>query len=456
MGMVRPAAVAGYFYPANPIELERTVSGLLGAVPASADEPTPKAIIAPHAGYIYSGPVAATAYARLAPARGCITRVVLIGPAHRVALRGLAVPSTEAFDTPLGPVPVDREAIGSLSKLRQVMVSDDAHSGEHSLEVHLPFLKATLGDFAIVPLVAGSASAEEVAEALDLLWGGPETLIVISSDLSHYLDYQSARRIDAATTQAIERLRPGDIGRDQACGRVPITGLLEVARRRGLLCRTVDLRNSGDTAGSKDRVVGYGSYLFFEQGRPEQLRERHGKTLIEVAKASITHGLKQGRPLGVAVQEFPRELQNNGACFVTLKIESQLRGCVGSPQAWRPLIEDVVENAFRSAFADSRFEPLTAREWPAVDLSISVLTPPVPIPFASEAELVRALRPNVDGVILADENRRGLFLPAVWDQLSDPVEFVRQLKRKAGLPPEHWSPNMRAFRFTAVSISHSD
>lgn len=456
MAGMRPTAVAGYFYPANPIELERTVSGLLGAAGAHADEPAPKALIVPHAGYVYSGAVAATAYARLASAKGRVTRVVLIGPAHRVALRGLAVPSTEAFDTPLGPVPVDRQAIAGLLALPQVTASDEAHAGEHSLEVHLPFLRAMLGDFAIVPLVAGAASADEVAQVLDLLWGGPETLIVISSDLSHYLDYQSARRIDAATTQAIERFRPGDIGRDQACGRIPITGLLEVARRRGLACRTVDLRNSGDTAGKKDRVVGYGSYLFFEQAPPEQLRERHGKTLIEVAKASIAHGLKQGRPLAVAVPEFSPELQNNGACFVTLKMRRQLRGCVGSPQAWRPLIEDVSENAFRAAFSDSRFAPLTADEWPIVDLSISVLTAPVPIPCASEAELIRALRPSVDGVILADENRRGLFLPAVWEQLSNPLEFVRQLKRKAGLPPEHWTPNTRAFRFTALSISQTD
>ncbi len=456
MGAVRAAAVAGYFYPGNPSELERTVGSLLAGVPSCAEEPLPKAIIAPHAGYIYSGPVAATAYARLARAKGRISRVVLIGPAHRVALRGLAVSSAIAFDTPLGSVPVDRETNAKILKLPQVTVSDEAHAGEHSLEVHLPFLKAVLGDFSILPLVAGSANAREVGQALDLVWGGPETLIVISSDLSHYLDYQTARRVDAATTQAIEKLRPDDIGRDQACGRVPIAGLLEVARRRSLVCRTVDLRNSGDTAGARDRVVGYGSYLFFEQGPSKQLCERHGKTLIEAAKASISHGLEHRRPLPITVPEFPLELRNNGACFVTLKIEKRLRGCVGSPQAWRPLIQDTTDNAFRAAFADSRFEPLTAEEWPSVRLSISVLTPPVPIPCATEEELVRALRPNVDGVILADDNRRGLFLPAVWEQLSNPLEFIRQLKRKAGLPPDHWTPNTRAFRFTALSISQSD
>jgi len=455
MATVRPAAVAGYFYPGNRSELEQAVRGLLAAVPNVPDDSVPKAMIAPHAGYVYSGPVAATAYARLLPAKGRIARVVLIGPAHRVALRGLAVSSVEAFATPLGSVPVDREAVANLLALPQVQTFDEAHAGEHSLEVHLPFLQETLGDFAIVPVVVGAASAEDVAQALDLVWGGPETLIVVSSDLSHYLDYQSARRIDAATSQAIEHLRPDDIGRDQACGRTPITGLLAVARRRSLVCRTVDLRNSGDTAGSKDRVVGYGSYLFFEPDASARLRERHGETLIEVASASIAHGLERGRPLAVAPREFPREIREHGACFVTLKTEGELRGCVGSPEAWRPLVEDVAENSYRAAFADSRFMPLTPEEWPGVDIAISVLSPPVPIACASEAELLRAIRPMVDGLILADRGRRGLFLPAVWEKLSDPAEFVRQLKRKAGLPPHHWSPTVQVFRFTAVSISRS-
>jgi AmmeMemoRadiSam system protein B/AmmeMemoRadiSam system protein A len=454
MATVRPAAVAGYFYPGNADDLDDTVRGLLAAIPAG-DGAVPKAMIAPHAGYVYSGAVAASAYARLQPARDRIKRVVLIGPAHRVAFRGLAVPSADAFATPLGPVPVDRDAIARLCTLPQVIVSDEAHAGEHSLEVHLPFLQDVLAEFSIVPIVAGAANAEEIAQALDLVWGGPETLIVISSDLSHYLDYQSARRIDAATTQAIERLRPADIGRDQACGRVPIAGLLAVAQRRGMTCKTADLRNSGDTAGTKDRVVGYGSYLFFEAGPSEHFRKRHGETLLDVAKESIDHGLRHHRPLAVPSRDFAPELRANGACFVTLKMGGDLRGCVGSPQAWRPLIDDVAENAFRAAFADSRFAPLTAEEWPHVDFSISVLTAPVPIPCASEAELVRAIRPNVDGVILADEDRRGLFLPAVWQTLPEPAEFVRHLKLKAGLKPDHWSPATRAFRFSALSISRS-
>jgi AmmeMemoRadiSam system protein B len=260
MASARNPAVAGLFYPDDPRELRAMIAGFLAAVPAAGT--VPKAIIAPHAGYVYSGPIAASAYARIRPARGRITRVVLLGPAHRVGFHGIALCSADSFQTPLGRVTVDQEAIKKISRLPQVQVLDAAHAQEHSLEVHLPFLQETLGEFRLVPLVVGDAGPEEVAEALEALWGGPETLIVISSDLSHYHDYQTARRLDRATSRAIEQLRPEDIQYDSACGRNPVNGLLRVARKRGLRARTVDLRNSGDTAGTHDRVVGYGAYVF--------------------------------------------------------------------------------------------------------------------------------------------------------------------------------------------------
>ncbi len=260
MASVRPPAVAGMFYPDDPRELRAMLSEFLSAAaPAGA---VPKAIIAPHAGYIYSGPVAASVYARLKPARGVIKRVVLLGPSHRVPFAGLALPSATRFATPLGEITVDQEAAERIKTLPQVKVLDRAHAEEHSLEVHLPFLQEVLGEFKLVPLVVGEASAQEVGEVLERLWGGPETLIVVSSDLSHYHDYATARRLDAATSEAIERLRYEDIGYEDACGRVPVSGLLYVARQRGLHGKTVDLRNSGDTAGPRHQVVGYGAYVF--------------------------------------------------------------------------------------------------------------------------------------------------------------------------------------------------
>ncbi len=258
--IVRPPAVAGYFYPGTPEELRRTVSRLLDQAEASG--PAPKALIAPHAGYIYSGPTAAVAYASLRPGTRDITRVVLVGPAHRVYLRGLALSRATHFATPLGEITVDQDAVRLLRDLRQVTVSDAAHEQEHSLEVHLPFLQILLDDFQIVPLVAGDASAAEVAEVLDILWGGKETLILVSSDLSHYHDYDTARRLDQSTTRSIEALQLEQIGPRQACGCVPVQGLLYAARSRNMNVRTLDVRNSGDTAGMRDRVVGYGAYAF--------------------------------------------------------------------------------------------------------------------------------------------------------------------------------------------------
>jgi len=259
MGSVRDPAVAGLFYPGNPRELHETLTKFLGA--AREAGPAPKAMIAPHAGYIYSGPIAATVYARLKPARGKIQRVVLLGPSHRVGFQGLALSSATLFQTPLGSIPIDEQAAAEIVDLPQVHVLDAAHTQEHSLEVQLPFLQEALGEFKLVPLVVGDATAEEVGEVLERLWGGPETLIVISSDLSHYHDYATAQRLDRITSTAIENLRYEDIGFDDACGRIPVSGLLYVARKRGLHAKTIDLRNSGDTAGPRDQVVGYGAYV---------------------------------------------------------------------------------------------------------------------------------------------------------------------------------------------------
>lgn len=223
---------------------------------------TPKAIITPHAGLAFSGPIAGSAYAQLLPARDTIERIVLLGPAHRAFVRGLCAPTVEGFETPLGVVSLDRSALDSLRDLSQVSFADGPHAEEHSLEIQLPFLQRLFGDVSLVPLLVGAAQPAEVAEVLERLWGGPETRIVISSDLSHFHDYATAQRLDRATTEAIERLDVHGLDEESACGRVPIRGLLTVARRKGLAARTLDLRNSGDTSGRKDRVVGYGAYAF--------------------------------------------------------------------------------------------------------------------------------------------------------------------------------------------------
>ncbi len=266
MAAIRPPAVAGLFYPADSRQLARDVQALLAA--AQPCDLTPKALIVPHAGYVYSGPIAATAYAALKPFAKRIRRVVLLGPTHRVAVRGLALPDAETFDTPLGQVKLDREAMRLASRLPQVSESAEAHELEHSLEVQLPFLQSVLADFTLLPLAVGMATPEEVAGVLEALWGGNETLIVISSDLSHYLPYAIAQRVDKSTVQAILDLRE-PIEPDHACGGMAISGLIVAARRHRLTPHLLDLRNSGDTAGSHGQVVGYAAIAFTEEMKHE-------------------------------------------------------------------------------------------------------------------------------------------------------------------------------------------
>lgn len=253
----RPAAVAGMFYPADTATLKREVTELLAAAPPG--DAGAKALIAPHAGYVYSGPTAAHAYRLLESRRERIRRVVLIGPAHRVYLQGMALPSVEAFTTPFGDIPIDMAAVEQVVNLPGMQISDEAHAAEHSLEVHLPFLQTVLDDFELVPIVVGACPASEVEAVLETLWGGDETLIVASSDLSHFHSYAESQRIDANTTERIES-RETTLRGEEACGAYALNGLLLAARAKGLQVRTLDVCNSGDTAGDKSRVVGYGAY----------------------------------------------------------------------------------------------------------------------------------------------------------------------------------------------------
>ncbi len=464
MKTVRRAAVAGMFYPNIATELEQTLTALLAHPEGAVRSRPPKALIVPHAGYIYSGPIAASAYAQLAPLRGRIRRVVLLGPAHYEYVRGLALPDAECFRTPLGEVPLDLKGMRQLDGMPQVVRSAEAHRKEHSLEVQLPFLQHVLGAFELLPLAVGEASAEDVAAVLDAVWGGDETLIVISSDLSHFLPDKLARQVDDQTVAEIVALN-SHLESEQACGAAPINGLLLAAKRHGLHAVALDVRNSSQTAGDPDRVVGYASFAFETNGagatfgddrRPVEERhdesdgsrrafdESRGDVLLRLARAAIAARLGQPMP---AIPE-PEWLAEPGATFVTLTLKGELRGCIGTLEPHRSLGEDVTENAVAAAFRDPRFDPLCAAELPDVRVEVSLLSPAEPIVAADEAAALAALRPHIDGVVLDYKQYRGLFLPQVWDELPEPGRFLAHLKRKAGLPMNFWSPAVRLLRFT--------
>nr|ART40241.1 K821 [uncultured bacterium] len=524
-GGVRRAAVAGMFYPEDPVELRLMLEDFLSdaqrraavlarkSVPDTTsvrdtDDATtgwPKALIVPHAGYVYSGPIAASGYARLLPGRSIIRRAVLIGPAHRLPLRGLAASSARAFETPLGLVRVDHEWQARALELPQVSVVDEAHAQEHSLEVHLPFLQTVLRNFQIVSLLVGKSTPEEVGAVISRLWGGPETLIVVSSDLSHYHDDTSAKSIDAETSRLIEQGDEQQLSGRRACGYLSVGGLLQNAQQRRLRVHNVDLRTSADTAGPRDRVVGYGAFVVEPDAENENERMREGEIgsscsgrvasrstdpsfalpplpsvppllgtsvpssvriagsvvcsqpevhsaeerqfLLRIAAEAIRVRAFTGGMLQVGCELLPPRLREVGATFVTLRRDGRLRGCVGSVHATEMITENVARSAVQAAFADRRFPRLEVDELPGLEIHVSILTPTRPITFFSEEELLSELRPGVDGVTLREGRRFGLFLPSVWKQVPDAVQFLRHLKRKAGLPEDYWSETILCERF---------
>ncbi|WP_114088467.1 AmmeMemoRadiSam system protein B [Thalassospira profundimaris] len=480
MTVIRPAAIAGRFYPADAQTLRSTIASLMAqAGQPGADAASPKAIIVPHAGLVYSGTIAADGFATILPAADSIRRIVIIGPAHRMAFQGIAVADATAFATPLGNVPVDEGAINALLALPQVQRLNAAHVQEHGLEIELPFIQhifAHQPDVTIVPLLVSRCAAHQVEEVVEKLWGGPETLIVISSDLSHFHDDATARKMDDRTRQLIENFTAEELGFDDACGCLPIVGLLRVARKRAMKVKTLSMQNSSTASGDTSRVVGYGAWAFFDgkadaapQDSPEDAAEtdfahgteaiikQHGRDMLRLASASIQHGLANNAPLAPDMAMLPPALHNDGACFVTLKQQGNLRGCIGSILAHRPLGQDICENAFKAAFADPRFDKISAADLTGdLAMSISVLSAPKPFPFRDEADLIARLTPFEDGIILSDGTRRGLFLPQVWDQLPDPRDFLRHLKRKAGLSMDYWSDSLRAQRFVTRGIESSD
>jgi AmmeMemoRadiSam system protein B/AmmeMemoRadiSam system protein A len=447
---VRRPGVAGQFYPATEAVLRAAVDGF---VASGRGWPMPaKAVIAPHAGYPFSGPVAGTAFSALRRHETIVRRVVLVGPAHRFPVPGVAFPAADSLETPLGAVTVDRAALSLLDGLPGVGLLDEAFDGEHALEVLLPFLRVQFPQAAVVPLLAGGASTALMRAVLDRLWGGPETLIVVSSDLSHFHGYDEARRRDAGTAGLIETLSPEDLNGRQACGHRAINGLLACARARDLRATALDLRSSGDTAGPRDRVVGYGAFAFEEaEGAclPEDLR-RYLLDAVARALRGVVDG--HGAASETEAADLPQALRARRNTFVTLELDGSLRGCVGSPTPQRGLHDDVMRNAVKAATADPRFNALTADELPHVSASISILSTPRPIACADETALLAELRPGIDGVILEDGGRRALFLPKVWSLIPDPRQFLRHLKAKAGLRDDAWSPDTRAWRFTAESF----
>lgn len=448
---VREPAWAGTFYPADPDELVAAIDGYTNraaATPLAVPEPARlRALVMPHAGYQYSGWTAAHAGLILKP--GAFLKVVLTGPDHRVGFRNASVSGADFYRTPLGKVPVHRDArvlLGDPELFRTVAASELA---EHSLEAVLPFLQRYLGDFAMVPVVLGAADPAPIATALESLLD-QQTLLVASSDLSHFLSYGEAVALDRST---IAQILAGDAAalggtENSACGKSGLLVLLELARRRDWQPVLLHYSNSGDTAGDRNRVVGYATLAFYEKEvkkamkEPEQLSSEEGRKLVELARLTISRSLNQ--PIGAATAEkmagtlnAPAYQEKRGV-FVTLHKQGQLRGCIGSLIGYRPIVEGVREHALNAAFNDPRFRPVTADELADLDIEVSILSEPTPLTYRDGADLLAKLRPGLDGLIIRQGGASATFLPQVWEQLPDPEAFLSHLCQKAGLPPLEW------------------
>ncbi|MEO5365598.1 MAG: AmmeMemoRadiSam system protein B [Magnetococcus sp. WYHC-3] len=450
---LRMPAVAGLFYPEDPLALREQVRGFIQSAPPAPREPV--ALVAPHAGYVYSGATAGHAYRSLHPADAQRPRrVFLLGPSHRVYLEGASVGNYHGFSTPLGVVPVDTAVTTELA--RQPGFTDDpaAHRQEHSLEVQLPFLQESLGAFSLVPICFGRVDPLELGRTLSP-YLSPGDLLVVSSDLSHYHPYEHAMELDGRCHQAVLALDDAAMGSVEACGNLGMRMVMDRARRRGWIPVLADYRNSAEISGDRSRVVGYASYLFFDASvtpPPPWQRALPGKVREHLTR--VLAGQSGGD--SDALMALSPELARLGACFITLTRDGQLRGCIGSLVAHRSLAEDLLRNAETAALQDPRFPPVTAAELSALAVEVSLLTPPQPLPHRDARELLELLRPGEHGVILARDGRRATFLPQVWDQLPHKVDFLRHLCRKAGMPMDAWEDGAEVQTYTVVKLREGD
>jgi MEMO1 family protein len=450
---IHPPQVAGMFYPADPDAL----NGLIADVRTRARPDggvAPKVVVAPHAGLVYSGSVAATAFGpwvrRAEPPR----RIVIIGPAHRVAFSGVAIHPASKWRTPLGEVPVAPGAHAELAQAPGVVVDPRPFAGEHSLEMHLVMLQAMLpAPFEILPILVGDADPHIVAEALRRVWGGPETVIAVSSDLSHFLDQRRAEATDSDTARRIETLDAAALDGRRACGFLPVKAALEIAAERDMRATGLHLATSADAGADASRVVGYGAFAL-EYAASARLAESDRERLLSACMSALLQVATQtgGEALDLRLDGLSPALSAWRATFVTLTENERLRGCIGSLEPRRPLIEDALANTAKAGFADPRFPPLKESELTGLRLDVSILSHRRPIPAASESEVADELEPDRDGLILTAGKRRALFLPSVWRHLPDARVFVRHLMAKARFESNHWPEGLEARRFRVESF----
>lgn len=441
---VKEPALAGTFYTANKEDLKDQIEYFGTESKNYYNTPT-RAVIVPHAGLVFSGRVA---YEGINQLDKSIKNLFIIAPSHKVAFDGLAVTSYDFMKSPIGKSEVNREITKELVDRFGAHINDEPMESEHSLEVQLPIIQTVFENVKIIPVLIGKEGPAAIERIISAYYFNPDNGFIISSDLSHFLEDSEARKLDAETAKMIESGNINGFRYDQACGAVGIAGLVEFSNRNHFTLIRIDMTNSSETSEDKSRVVGYGSWFLYEGNKYDFIERNYSKMIPQLCKIVLKSAFDKAQ---ITIQ-YPQILDEEGACFVTLEKDGQLRGCIGSVVAHRALINDIVENTKNAAFSDRRFQPVTVDELDNIKINVSILTPAYKMEFSSEEELLDKIRPNVDGIIIVDGQHQGVYLPSVWEELPDKKQFLNSLKVKAGLSEDYFSDKLEAYHFETVYL----
>ncbi len=440
---IKNASQAGVFYPAEKEEILNMFAKFDNQKTANYSS---RILIVPHAGYIFSGELAFNCYKFLDKS---VKNIFIISPAHYERIYGCVIPDYDEFQTPFGNIEINQDLKTEFLEFCDCSINNLAFEKEHSIEVQLPFIKYFLPEAKIIPVLYGCENFKNLTESIKKFYADKENAFIISSDLSHFYPEKEAVKIDNYTARMIESGDIRNFEAEQACGAVGICGAVNFAVQNDYTFIRTELTTSAHTTGDTSRVVGYGGWFLYEGDKNQYIKENYSNYLIKIARESIQSGLHIG---SYPPENIPCVLEETGACFVTILINSRLRGCIGSVIAHRPLIQDLSKNAHSAAFSDPRFAPLTLDEYQNIKINISLLSAPKRVEFSTEQELLEKLTPYKDGLIIRDADYQSVFLPVVWEQLPDKKEFLKELKLKAGMPENYTSETFEAFTFTTVYI----
>ncbi|MBQ3641167.1 AmmeMemoRadiSam system protein B [bacterium] len=444
MEKIKEPSVANMFYSADFKVLAEQIKSFEAAKRNKYEYKT-RAVISPHAGWIYSGQLAYEAISQLDKN---VKNVIIFAPSHKMALEGLALTSYDKWATPFGNIDINQDVNNILKDKYNAEFLDEAYSKEHAVEVLVPFVQNLLGDVKIIPVLAGRENYQKIAAIIDEFYSNKDFGFIISSDLSHFLENKAAKEIDNKTADMIEAGEYNGFKYEQACGAVGIVGLVDFANQHNYSLIRINLKNSSAATGDTKSVVGYGAWFLYEGTKNQFIKEYYSDLVVDLCKKSIKSRLNS--------EQFQIHIdsvfEEKGACFVTLKKDGRLRGCIGSLLAFRSLAIDLISRAQDAAFRDSRFNPVTKEEFDSLETDVSILSPSKEIIFKDEQDLLDQIVPYKDGIIIRDGQYQAVYLPSVWEELPDKVEFLNSLKVKAGLSPFHFSPSFKAFRFETEYI----